>query len=135
MPPPAPRTLERGQSGPAPGGPRRPGTVTGGAHRWGSRTRSWFCDEVYAALAGRGVALCIADTEEATTPCVATAAFGYLRLRRASYGEAELEAWRQRLVVQPWREAFVYFKHEDEARGPAFALELTALLARSTAGD
>ena len=29
-----------------------------------------------------------------------------------------------------WDEAFVFFKHEDEARGPAYALRFGALLGR-----
>ncbi len=44
------------------------------------------------------------------------------RLRRRSL-------WRLggAVAAQPWTEAFVFFKHEDEARGPAFALRMQAL--------
>jgi uncharacterized protein YecE (DUF72 family) len=45
------------------------------------RHESWFDDEVYAFLRSRNVSLCIADTEDGATPAIATADFGYLRLR------------------------------------------------------
>ncbi len=92
------------------------------------RHASWFEDDVYAALAGRGTALCVADTDEGTTPIVATSEVGYLRLRRTHYDEKALAGWAERILEQPWREALCYFKHEDEARGPAFALGLLRAL-------
>jgi len=100
----------------------------GGRSSFEFRHSSWFCDEVFAALAGHGAALCLADDDEATTPPVATTDFGYLRLRRPGYTEADLRVWAERIAAQRWREALVYFKHEDEARGPAFALALRELL-------
>jgi uncharacterized protein YecE (DUF72 family) len=57
---------------------------------------------------------------------VATAAFGYLRLRRQDYDDAALARWAEVVRAQPWREAFVFFKHEDEARGPDYALRFGA---------
>ncbi len=94
------------------------------------RHASWLSDDVYAALSAQGAALCLAEDDEAATPAVATADFGYLRLRRSEYGEEELRAWGERILAQRWSEALVYFKHEDEARGPAFALALRDLLGR-----
>ncbi len=91
------------------------------------RHPTWLDDEVLALLAGAGAALCVADTEEGTTPLVATGRFGYLRLRRPDYGDADLARWLERIRGQAWDEAWVFFKHEDEARGPAFALRLAAL--------
>jgi len=92
--------------------------------RWAFEFRhpTWFDDGVLDLLRGHGAALCLADTEEGETPLVATARFGYLRLRRPEYDPASLARWAERIASQPWEEAYVYFKHEDEARGPAFAL-------------
>jgi uncharacterized protein YecE (DUF72 family) len=59
---------------------------------------------------------------------VATADWGYLRLRRADYGDAELAAWAERLRGQPWSEAYVFFKHEDAGRGPELARRLLDIL-------
>lgn len=86
------------------------------------RHASWFSDEVYTLLRAHGVALCVAEADtDLAVPLVATADWGYLRLRRPDYGDAELAAWAERVRGQAWREAYVFFKHEDEARGPALA--------------
>lgn len=82
---------------------------------------SWLDDEVYDVLRSHNAALCIADTEDETTPFIRTAEWGYLRLRRIEYAEADLALWAQRVGAQSWDEAFVFFKHEDEATGPALA--------------
>jgi uncharacterized protein YecE (DUF72 family) len=98
------------------------------------RHESWFDEEVMAALRGRKAALCTADTEEGgpTADVSPTADWGYLRLRRADYGEDQLRGWADRIRAQPWQDAFVFFKHEDEAKGPELAERLTALLKEST---
>lgn len=90
------------------------------------RHASWFDAEVLSALSGAGAALCVAEGEGGATPLVATAPFGYLRLRRPDYDAPALAAWAERIRAMAWRDAFVYFKHEDGARGPAYA----ALLGR-----
>lgn len=92
------------------------------------RHPSWFDDEVFQLLREHGAALCIAEAEgDLEVPLVATADWGYLRLRRPDYGDAELAAWAHRLRQQAWREAFVFFKHEDEAKGPRLAERFLAL--------
>lgn len=85
------------------------------------RHASWFDDEVYAALRAHDAVLCTAHTEDGATPLVATAAWGYLRLRNVEYDDAELDAWAARIHAQPWREVYVFFKHEDEGTGPRLA--------------
>ncbi|HJS59329.1 MAG TPA: DUF72 domain-containing protein [Vicinamibacteria bacterium] len=88
------------------------------------RHESWQDEEVRVTLADKGAALCVADTDEAEPPpVVATARYGYLRLRRADYDARALESWAEQVLAQPWDEAFVFFKHEDEGRGPALAEE------------
>ena len=79
-------------------------------------------EDVFALLRAQRVALCIADAEDdLEVPLVATAAWGYLRLRRPDYSAAALKTWVQRLRRQDWRDAFVFFKHEDEGKGPKLA--------------
>jgi len=95
---------------------------------WEFRHPSWLADEVYAVLGARNAALCVADTAEATTPLVATADFGYFRLRDEGYGAADLDRWAAAVSRHDWREAFVYFKHEASGVGPAFAAELATRL-------
>jgi len=82
---------------------------------------SWHDDETYAALRDHQVALCAADAEGDEAPVVPTAGWGYLRLRREQYEPKDLERWAQRVLAQPWEEAFVFFKHEDAGTGPKLA--------------
>jgi uncharacterized protein YecE (DUF72 family) len=95
------------------------------------RHDSWLAEDVYALLRRHDVPLCLSDTDEVADPdslLEPTASWGYLRLRRTAYREGELEAWARRIEAQPWYETWVFFKHEDEARGPAFAREFLAAL-------
>ena len=91
------------------------------------RHESWHDDVIFDALRERGVALCIAQTAEEETPVVATAGWGYVRLRREAYDTAELRQWRERIAAQKWDKAFVYFKHEDAGVGPRLAREFLDL--------
>ncbi len=101
----------------------------GGSAAFEFRHPSWFGDDVFEALRARNAALCIAEAEGLETPVVATAGFGYLRLRRPEYAGPELQAWTERILAQPWSEAHVYFKHEDQGLGPRLAQALAALAA------
>ncbi|HSB42577.1 MAG TPA: DUF72 domain-containing protein [Methylomirabilota bacterium] len=96
------------------------------------RHESWFADDVYEQLRAANAALCVADTEEATTPLEVTADWGYLRLRDQGYTAHDLESWSRRILElrSRWRDAFVYFKHEEAGTGPAFARQLQELLRR-----
>lgn len=88
------------------------------------RQQTWFDDEVFATLRAAGAALCCADTSaEAEPPIVATTDWGYFRLRRETYSQAELDTWADRIQEQPWNEVYVFFKHEDEGAAPRLAIE------------
>lgn len=92
------------------------------------RHESWFSDDVYARLRARGAALCIAESEDLATPLVATAGWGYLRLRRQDYDRPAVAAWADRIRAQTWDAVYVFFKHEDEGKGPALATELAGMM-------
>jgi uncharacterized protein YecE (DUF72 family) len=83
------------------------------------RHPSWFDDEVYDALRPQDVALVGVEEDEGATPLVPTASWGYLRLRRMEYADADLMRWAGRIGAQPWKEAFVFLKHDEEGRDPA----------------
>jgi len=86
------------------------------------RHESWFRDETWEILRARGAALCIAQTDDLDTPLVATAPFGYARLRREDYAAAELAEWASRLrAVESWRRVYVFLKHDEAGRAPALA--------------
>ena len=94
------------------------------------RHPTWFTDETYELLARRRVALCVADSDGLTTPLVATAPFGYLRLRRDDYTEAALADWARRIRdIGRWKRAYVYLKHDEAGRAPALAQSFLAALA------
>ena len=92
------------------------------------RHDSWRDDEVLTCLSDRGCALCIADVDDEPVPdVVPTARHGYLRLRRTEYAEADLKRWAQTIGNQDWDQAYVFFKHENEATGPRIAGEFLRL--------
>ncbi len=88
---------------------------------------TWFDEEVYAVLKEHNVALCVADTEEGAPETEVTASFGYLRMRRERYDDAELGSWVEWIRRQAWERTFVFFKHEDEGAGPALARRFLTL--------
>ena len=92
------------------------------------RHGSWFEEDVFEALRGRGCVLCVAEDEELATPFVATARWGYLRLRRQDYGEEDLRDRAGKVLAQPWTEAYVFFKHEEGGAGPKLADRLTKIV-------
>lgn len=93
------------------------------------RHPTWLDDETFGALREAGAALCVADAEELETPCVATAPWGYLRLRKPDYDAEAIATWAGRIRDAGWTgDVHVYFKHEDEARGPALADLLIAAI-------
>jgi uncharacterized protein YecE (DUF72 family) len=94
------------------------------------RHQSWFDDEVFGLLREHQAALCVAEAEnDLEIPFVSIADWGYLRLRRPDYGDAELKTWVERVRQQNWRDAFVFFKHEEEGKGPQMAKRLLELAA------
>lgn len=86
------------------------------------RHESWFDDEIYDALRKKNCALCLADADgDLDVPLVSTADWGYLRLRRPNYRKPELEKWIKWVRDQKWKDAYVFFKHEDAGAGPKMA--------------
>jgi uncharacterized protein YecE (DUF72 family) len=85
------------------------------------RNPSWFDGETLQLLRSRGVALCWEEAEEIESPFESTADIGYLRLRMPEYSDQALQGWADRIRAQGWKEVFVFFKHEDEGKGPMFA--------------
>lgn len=81
-------------------------------------------------LVARGHTLCIADTDEAGVKEIARtpSSWGYLRLRRSDYTPAALSGWSERILRQKWERVFVFFKHEEEARGPELAMGFVELI-------
>ncbi len=77
------------------------------------RHPSWFDEATWSALRKHGAALCVAEGESLESPLVATAPWGYVRLRRDKYPDDVIDSWAKKIHQQPWDEAFVYLKHDD----------------------
>ena len=91
------------------------------------RHESWEDPAVAAALVDAGCATCVSETDENAIAALPGGRFGYLRLRKTDYDDAALAAWAARLRAQPWERALVFFKHEDEGRGPQLAARFREL--------
>ena len=90
------------------------------------RNASWFSDEVFALLKARNLALCVTDGEKTKPPMKMTADYAYFRLRDEGYEPADIAQWGQTIAEQTaaLNDTFVYFKHEDQGKGPQFARAL-----------
>ena len=90
------------------------------------RNESWFSDSTWELLKSHGTALCVAETEERTTPDVVTGPFVYYRFRKATYTDDERRGMVTRIGehLAAGRDVFAYFKHEETPEGALFAVEL-----------
>ena len=90
------------------------------------RHASWFADEVFDLLKRDNRALCVAESEERTTPDVITADFCYYRYRKPSYTADERSAMVSRMQEHraAGRNVFAYFKHEETPEGAKYAVEV-----------
>lgn len=92
------------------------------------RHPSWFIDDTYALLRRHRCALCVADGDDLPeAPLVATAKWGYVRLRRDDYRDSALRGWMTRLRKQPWERVYVYFKHDKVGHAARLAARWMAL--------
>lgn len=91
---------------------------------------SWFDAGIMDLLRKKECSLCIADADESPAQeIISTAPWGYLRLRRSDYTDADLSKWVERILSEKWERGFVFFKHEGEAAGPELAMRFQKLSA------
>lgn len=94
------------------------------------RNASWLSDDVMEILIKNNVALCVADGEKVEIPVEVTATHAYFRLRDEGYEAPDIVRWAKtvREKAAACSDAFIYFKHEEQGKGPEFArLMLDAL--------
>jgi uncharacterized protein YecE (DUF72 family) len=83
------------------------------------RHKSWFSDEIYAVLREHNASLCVAESDDLSTPDVQTAPHRCYRLRRSGgYSEPELNTLAERFVdLARNGEVYIFLTHEDEPTG------------------
>jgi len=99
------------------------------------RHPTWFSDETYRVLKEHNVALCVAESEEITTPEERTAKYIYFRFRKPEYGPADLRQLVSRVekCVSDGLETYAFFKHEEDPRSPLNAVEVLETVGKSLA--
>ncbi len=94
---------------------------------------SWHVDETFAAMRAHGAVLCATDLDELDEPPIVrvTGGFLYLRLRRTTYTEDDLDAWAARIApfLDDGLDAYVFFRHDETGISPNRAIALAARLA------
>ena len=90
------------------------------------RSESWFNDSTWELLKSAGAGLCVAETEERTTPDVVTGPFAYYRFRKPNYTDEERRIMvdRIRQHLSESRNVYAYFKHEETPQGALYAVEV-----------
>jgi uncharacterized protein YecE (DUF72 family) len=95
------------------------------------RHASW--EEAKPILAERGVAWCVAETDDVrfTEPSLGvTGGLVYLRLRREAYEDDDQKAWAGRIgeALAGGADVFCYLQHADGAAAPRWATRLAELV-------
>jgi uncharacterized protein YecE (DUF72 family) len=87
------------------------------------RHASWLDDEIFGKLAARNLALCVADSEKMSAPVKITADYAYFRLRDEGYQPDDIKRWADTIARETTScsDVYVYFKHEEQGKGPEFA--------------
>jgi uncharacterized protein YecE (DUF72 family) len=99
------------------------------------RDPSWYVTEVYDLLTAANVALVHAEGEKAPSPVETlgtTADFAYARLRdRSGYSDDAVDAWAERLraILDSGKDAYTYFRHDEDGSNALSAERLRRLLA------
>ncbi len=94
------------------------------------RHATWHDDATYDVLRTYRAALCIAEDETSCEPLVHTAPFGYYRLHRLRYTEAQIAGWAGHVrAAAPLDPVFCYFTHETGPEAVTYARTLMELVA------
>ncbi len=101
------------------------------------RSPTWLEGGIPDLLREKKRGWCVEDSDDnPVNEIVSTAAWGYLRLRRTEYTDADLSEWADKILSQKWEKAFVFFKHEGEdAKGPNMAVRFQDLIDSRLQGE
>jgi uncharacterized protein YecE (DUF72 family) len=90
------------------------------------RHDSWFAEPVYEVLRKSNAALCLAESEDRSTPEVVTADFRYYRFRFPAYTAEQRgeRAAKVRQALKQENDVYTFFKHEETPEGVLYALDV-----------
>ena len=85
------------------------------------RHASWLDEEIFARLAARNLALCVADSEKLSAPVRVTADYAYFRLRDEGYTPDDIERWADTIAREtaPCRTSSSISSTRTRAKGPS----------------
>lgn len=88
---------------------------------------TWHVDETFALLREHGAVLCATDLDAMAEPPFirVSGPFLYLRLRRTTYTDDELDAWAARMApfLDAGLDAYAFFRHDETGISPLRAIE------------
>jgi uncharacterized protein YecE (DUF72 family) len=89
---------------------------------------SWHVDETFALMGQHGAVLCATDLDEMEDPPFVRVTGGslYLRLRRTTYSDEELDAWAARIspFLDSGLDVYAFFRHDETGFSPGRAILL-----------
>jgi uncharacterized protein YecE (DUF72 family) len=94
---------------------------------------SWHADEVLDLLRDHGTSLCATDLDERAAPDLRlTGPLIYLRLRRTSYTDTDLDDWARRLLafLESGTDCYVFLRHDESGVSALRAVRLREMLAQ-----
>ena len=97
------------------------------------RHESWFGDESTQVLRNHGAALCVAESDDFTTPEIHTGSFAYFRFRKSDYSKTDRDKAAERIeaAAAQGKDVFAFFKHEERPDSPLWAVEVLETAAQS----
>lgn len=107
------------------------GALPAGARAAFELAPPWRVEPVLSRLDAHAVTLAVVDRDDdagAAQPAVGPCT--YVRLRRAEYAAADLDAWASRLAAAAdgGNEVYAFVKHDEAGTGPRYARDLVSRL-------
>lgn len=90
--------------------------------------QSWHDDDVYDFLRRNNAALCNANSNGRAENIIATANWGYVRMRNKDYNAAAMASWLKDIQAQSWERVYVFFRYEENNQTPKLASEFMNLV-------